>query len=146
MFENLEVKDPKEASKRFKEALEKEKSRNAERLNKLEKEYGKREKDHEMALSRRDLRIDELKKDLEHASSSLEAGVTRSQYEREWKANKDNIAKWQQTFRDNEEKWKNALNRAVCAKSSLYICAISNSEVGSVRSEQQNLRTEISEV
>ena len=106
MFESLEVKDPREASKRFKEALEKERIKHAEKLTKLEKEYARREEEHEMAVNRRDIRIDELKSKLEQAQGSLEVGVTRAQYEKERKAQKANIAQWEKVFQQNEEKWK----------------------------------------
>ena len=106
MFENLEVKDPREACKRFKDLLEKEKIRNAEKLNKLEKEHAKRERDYEMSLSRRDVRIDELKKQLEQANGSLEVGVTKERYEKEHKAHKDAVNKWEAVFKQNEERWR----------------------------------------
>lgn len=114
LFENLEVKDPREASKRFKEALEKEKTRNAEKLSRLEKEYAKRAQDQEMALSRRDIRIEELQNELEQASSRLEVGVTKANYEREYKANRAKVAQWEQTFRENEEKWRSTGSQKVC--------------------------------
>jgi hypothetical protein len=106
MFENLEVKDPREACKRFKELLEKEKIRNAEKLNKLEKEHAKKERDHEMALSRRDVRIDELKSQVEQANGSLQVGITKDRYEKEHKAHKAAIDKWETVFKQNEERWR----------------------------------------
>jgi hypothetical protein len=106
MFENLEVKDPREACKRFKDLLEKEKTRNAERLSKLEKEHAKRERDHEMSMSRREIRIEELKSQLEQANGSLEVGVSKDRYEKEHKAHKAAIDKWESVFKQNEEKWR----------------------------------------
>ncbi|KAL6705624.1 hypothetical protein ACN47E_006571 [Coniothyrium glycines] len=106
MFENLEVKDPREASKRFKEALERERLKHAEKLSKLEKEYARKEEEHHRALDRRDVRIDELKSKVEEAEGSLETGVTRAQYEKERKAHKANVANWEKVFQQNEEKWK----------------------------------------
>ncbi|CAO2652509.1 Nn.00g007920.m01.CDS01 [Neocucurbitaria sp. VM-36] len=106
MFENLEVKDSKEAAKRFKDALEKEKARNTERLNKIEKEHARKEKEHELALSRRDVRIDELQSKLEEAEQRNEAGVTKAQYEKERKAHKANVAQWEKVFKQNEDKWR----------------------------------------
>ncbi|KAF1844267.1 uncharacterized protein K460DRAFT_388124 [Cucurbitaria berberidis CBS 394.84] len=106
MFENLEVKDPREASKRFREALEKEKTRNTEKLIKMEREHAKREKDHELALSRRDVRIDELQSKLEETEQRNEVGVTKAQYEKERKAHKANVAQWEKVFKQNEDKWR----------------------------------------
>ena len=113
MFENLEVKDPREACKRFKDLLDKERMRNAEKLNKIAKEHAKKEKEHEMALSRRDMRIDELKSELEHASGSLEVAITKERYEKERKANKAAINQWETVFKQNEERWKNMQHKMV---------------------------------
>lgn len=113
MFENLEVKDPREACKRFKELLDKERIRNAEKLNKIAKEHAKKEKEHEMALSRRDMRIDELKSELEHASGSLDVAITKERYEKERKANKAAINQWETVFKQNEERWKNMQHKMV---------------------------------
>jgi len=113
MFENLEVKDPREACKRFKELLDKERIRNTEKLNKIAKEHAKKEKEHEMALSRRDMRIDELKSELEHASGSLDVAITKERYEKERKANKAAINQWETVFKQNEERWKNMQHKMV---------------------------------
>ena len=113
MFENLEVKDPREACKRFKELLDKERIRHAEKLNKIEKEHAKKEREQEMALSRRDIRIDELKNELEHASGSLGEAITKERYEKEREASKAAIKKWEKIFKENEEKWRGDRARAV---------------------------------
>jgi hypothetical protein len=123
MFENLEVKDPKEASRRYRELLEKERTRHSEKMSKLEKEFAKKEKDHEMALSRRDIRIDELKSELEHATDSLEVGITKERYEKERQASKAAINKWETVFKQNEERWKGMHHRVV----SLNNCSASGS-------------------
>jgi hypothetical protein len=120
MFENLEVKDPKEACKRFKELLDKERIRHAEKLHRIEKEHAKKEREQEMALSRRDIRIDELKSELEHASGSLGEAITKERYEKEREASKAAIKKWEKIFKENEEKWRGDRARAV---STLYPCA-----------------------
>ncbi|EDU43637.1 MAD multi-domain protein [Pyrenophora tritici-repentis] len=116
MFENLEVKDPREACKRFKELLDKERIRNGEKLNKIAKEHAKKEKEHEMALSRRDMRIDELKSELEHASGSLDMAITKERYEKERKANKAAINQWETVFKQNEERWKNMQHKMIEAE------------------------------
>jgi uncharacterized protein YjbK len=126
MFENLEVKDPREACKRFKELLDKERIRHTDKLNKIEKEHAKKERDHEMALSRRDIRIDELKSELEHASGSLEGAITRERYEKEREKSKAAIDKWAQVFKENEEKWKNDRHRAVSTSCSSALTLVTN--------------------
>jgi hypothetical protein len=113
MFENLEVKDPREACRRFKELLDKERIRHAEKMNKIEREHAKKERDHEMALSRRDIRIDELKNELENVNASLASAITKERYEKERDKSKATIEKWIQVFKENEEKWKGDRARAV---------------------------------
>ncbi len=107
MFENLEVKDPREASLRFKAALEKEKARSLEKLTKLEKEHARREHEHELALDRRNVRIEELQSELEAVKGDLQVGVSKGQYEKERKAHKANVAQWEKVFKQNEDKWRN---------------------------------------
>jgi hypothetical protein len=113
MFENLEVKDPREACRRFKELLDKERIRHTEKMNKIEREHAKKERDHEMALSRRDIRIDELKNELENVNASLASAITKERYEKERDKSKATIEKWIQVFKENEEKWKGDRARAV---------------------------------
>ncbi|KAJ4373307.1 hypothetical protein N0V83_003601 [Neocucurbitaria cava] len=106
MFESLDVKDPREAVKRLKDALDKEKVRSTEKLHKMEKEHARKEKEHEMALGRREVRIEELQSKLEAAEQRNEVGVTREQYEKERKAHKANVAQWEKVFKENEDKWR----------------------------------------
>ncbi|KAH3916563.1 hypothetical protein HBI56_047400 [Parastagonospora nodorum] len=98
MFEGLEVKDPREAVQRYKQMLEKEKSKWAEK-------FHRHEKDHSTILERKALRIEELESELAQARSSLQVGVSKDQYEKEWKAHKANVKKWEQVFKDREERW-----------------------------------------
>ena len=140
MFENLEVKDPREACKRFKELLDKERIRHAEKLNKIEKEHAKKEREQEMALSRRDIRIDELKNELEHASGSLGEAITKERYEKEREASKAAIKKWEKIFKENEEKWRGDRARAVSLS---YLCISTSATNGfQVEAERnEKLRT-----
>jgi hypothetical protein len=98
MFEGLEVKDPREAAQRYKQMLEKEKLKWTEKFN-------RHEKDHGAILERKALRIEELESELAQARSSLQVGVSKDQYEKEWKAHKANVKKWEQVFKDREERW-----------------------------------------
>ena len=98
MFEGLEVKDPREAVQRYKQMLEKEKSKWAEKFHRYEKDHG-------TILERKALRIEELESELAQARSSLQVGVSKDQYEKEWKAHKANVKKWEQVFKDREERW-----------------------------------------
>lgn len=98
MFEGLEVKDPREAAQRYKQMLDKEKTRWVEKLN-------RHDKDHALILERKALRIEELESELAQAKASLQVGVSREQYEKEWKANKANVKRWEQVFKEREERW-----------------------------------------
>lgn len=131
MFENLEVKDPREASKRFKEALDKEKAKQVEKMNKMEKDHAKRERDLDMAVQRRDIRIEELEDLLKAAQHRNVDGVTKAQYEKEYKANKANVARWEQVFKDNEDKWRSTMAKLVS-------CSATNSEVPVTNSFRPN--------
>ena len=98
MFEGLEVKDPREAAQRYKQMLDREKIRWMDKFN-------RHEKDHSAILERKALRIEELESELAQARSSLQVGVSREQYEKEWKANQANVKKWEQVFKEREERW-----------------------------------------
>jgi hypothetical protein len=98
MFEGLEVKDPREAAQRYKQMLEKEKL-------KWNEKFSRHERDHSAILERKALRIEELESELAQAKSSLQVGVSKDQYEKEWKAHKANVKKWEQVFKDREERW-----------------------------------------
>ncbi|KAH9872297.1 hypothetical protein IAQ61_005132, partial [Plenodomus lingam] len=95
MFENLEVKDPKEAAKRYKEALAKEKAKG----DKAETRY-------QMLIDRKDVYIEQLKGDLEKAKAALEVGVTKSNYEREYMSSREKIATLTQRLSDMDDKYR----------------------------------------
>lgn len=95
MFENLEVKDPKEAAKRYKEALAKEKAKG----DKAEARY-------QMLIDRKDIYIEQLKGDLDKAKASLEVGVTKSTYEREYMASREKIANLSQRLGEMDDKYR----------------------------------------
>jgi Xaa-Pro aminopeptidase len=95
MFETLEVKDPREARDRYMALLAKEKAK----FEKIENEY-------KMSASRKELRIEELKNELRTTKDDLEIAVSRDAFEKERKAHKANVAKWEKVFKEREEAWK----------------------------------------
>ncbi|KAJ8108335.1 hypothetical protein OPT61_g8244 [Boeremia exigua] len=95
MFETLEVKDPREARDRYIALLAKEKAK-----------FDKIEKDYNMSASRKEVRIEELKNELRIAKEELEMAVSRDAFEKERKAHKANVAKWEKVFKEREEAWK----------------------------------------
>ncbi|KAF1914545.1 hypothetical protein BDU57DRAFT_297410 [Ampelomyces quisqualis] len=72
MFEGLEVKDPREAAQRYKQMLEKEKTRWLEKLH-------RHDKDHALILERKALRIEELESELAQAKASLQVFKEREE-------------------------------------------------------------------
>ncbi|KAF2845920.1 hypothetical protein T440DRAFT_502098 [Plenodomus tracheiphilus IPT5] len=95
MFENLEVKDPKEAAKRYKEALAKEKAKG----DKAETRY-------QMLIDRKDIYIEQLKSDLEKAKASLEVGISKSNYEREYMSSREKIASLSQRLGEMDDRYR----------------------------------------
>ncbi|KAF2995204.1 hypothetical protein E8E13_001158 [Curvularia kusanoi] len=95
MFETLEVKDPREARDRYIALLAKEKAK-----------WDKTEKEYVMSASRKEVRIEELKNELKATKEDLELAVSRDAFEKERKAHKANVAKWEKVFKEREEAWK----------------------------------------
>jgi anti-sigma-K factor RskA len=102
------VKDPREAAQRYKRMVDMEKQKWIEKLN-------KHDKDHAASMERKNLHIEDLESQLAQAKTNLQVGISREQYEKEWKANKANVKKWEQVFKDREEQWKCDAIRAVSA-------------------------------
>lgn len=106
MFETLEVKDPREARDRYIALLAKEKAK-----------WDKIEKDYVMSASRKEVRIEELKNELKATKEDLELAVSRDAFEKERKAHKANVAKWEKVFKEREEAWKVSNSKLVrCAR------------------------------
>jgi anti-sigma-K factor RskA len=114
MFETLEVKDPREAAQRYKRMVEMEKQKWIEKLN-------KHDKDHAASMERKNLHIEDLESQLAQAKTNLQVGISREQYEKEWKTNKANVKKWEQVFKDREEQWKCDAIRAVSMPSNAHV-------------------------
>lgn len=111
MFETLEVKDPREARDRYMALLAKEKAK----FEKVEREYN-------MSASRKEVRIEELKHELKTAKEELELAVSRDAFEKERKAHKANVAKWEKVFKEREDAWKVSNAKLVRCKWSVYVC------------------------
>lgn len=103
MFEGLEVKDPKEAARRYKEALAREKAKSAKVVAECT-----------MRLERKDIHMESLRKDLETAKASLEVGVTKSNYEREYKSNREKVANLTQRLTEMEDQYRCTHINLVC--------------------------------
>ncbi|KAF2736349.1 hypothetical protein EJ04DRAFT_542567 [Polyplosphaeria fusca] len=97
MFENLEVKDFKEAQAKYLNALQKQKTRHAAEMVDLENK-------HRQALSRYDLRADELKSDLKKAREANENTVSKDTWDKERQDHRAAIAKWDKALKESQEK------------------------------------------
>ena len=95
MFETLEVKDPRVARDRYIELLSKEKAK-----------FEKIEIGYIQSAGRKEVRIEELKNELKATKDELELAVSRDTFEKERKAHKANVAKWEKVFKEREEAWK----------------------------------------
>ena len=92
MFETLEVKDPRVARDRYIELLSKEKAK-----------FEKIEIGYIQSAGRKEMRIEELKNELKATKDELELAVSRDAFEKERKAHKTNVAKWEKGGEKSEE-------------------------------------------
>lgn len=106
MFEGLEVKDPREAMQKCKQALDREKTKWADK-------FTRQEAQHNMIVERKKIRIEELEGELAAAKSGLQAGISKEQYEKEYRSNKANVKRWEQVFKEREDQWRADAHRAV---------------------------------
>lgn len=95
MFENLEVKDFKEAQAKYLVALQKEKSKHAAEITKMERKY--------QMMERYKVRVDELEHELKRKTQEHDGCVAREVYEKCRKDNREAIAKWENAFKRVEE-------------------------------------------
>ena len=100
MFENLEVKDFKEAQAKYMVALQKEKSKHAAEMTKMERKF--------QMMERYRVRVDELEQELKRITQEHEGCVARDLYDRSRKESRDAIAKWENAFKrveEHKEQW-----------------------------------------
>ncbi|KAL5409561.1 hypothetical protein PMIN03_005907 [Paraphaeosphaeria minitans] len=95
MFENLEVKDFKEAQTKYMVALQKEKTRHAAEITKMERKI--------QMLERHRVRAEELDEEKKRTAKEHDNCVSRDVYEKYRKDNRDAIYKWETAFRNKEE-------------------------------------------
>jgi hypothetical protein len=105
-FENLGVKDHEEVARRYKQQLDEEKRKYNDRLSDHDRK-------HALVLERKAVRIEELESELAQARASLQVGVSKENYEKEFMAHKANVKKWEQVFKQREDQWRADHLRAV---------------------------------
>ena len=100
MFENLEVKDFKEAQAKYMVALQKEKTKHAAEMTKMERKF--------QMMERYKDRVDELEHELKRLAHEHDGCVTREMYDRSRKESREAIAKWENAFKrveEHKEQW-----------------------------------------
>lgn len=100
MFENLEVKDFKEAQAKYVVAMQKEKSKHAAEITKMERKF--------QMMERYRVRVDELEQELKRMTHEHDGCVSRDLYDRSRKESRDAIAKWENAFKrveEHKEQW-----------------------------------------
>ncbi|PVI01226.1 hypothetical protein DM02DRAFT_363542 [Periconia macrospinosa] len=97
MFENLEVKDFKEAQAKYTQALQKEKTRHAAEIRQMEKDYA-------LGMSRRQIRIEELEALLDQMVQNHKNCIPKDVWDAARKEQRDAISKWEGAMKRVEEK------------------------------------------
>lgn len=105
MFENLAVKDPKEAHAKYVQALEKQKSRHASDMKEMQRK-------HEQAMQRLEARNEELKASVSTAQKTKDA-IPRDQWDKRCQEHRDAIAKWVDAMKLVQDRVKQAEKKAV---------------------------------
>ncbi|KAF1976279.1 hypothetical protein BU23DRAFT_456528 [Bimuria novae-zelandiae CBS 107.79] len=121
MFENLEVKDFKEAQAKYMVALQKEKSKHAAEMTKMERKF--------QMMERYKVRVEELEQDMKRMTQEHDGCVSRELYEKSRKDSREAIAKWESAFKrveEHKEQWDakivklNRNNEVAMAKGHVY--------------------------
>lgn len=118
MFENLEVKDPKEAQAKYMQAMQRMKTKHASEIKEMERK-------HSLAIGRYEVRFDELKAEVKRAREASEDTISRDLWDKARQDHREAIAKWEKAMQYSEEKRKQAEKKAV---SSVNNCAPASSQ------------------
>ncbi|KAF2642020.1 hypothetical protein P280DRAFT_449438 [Massarina eburnea CBS 473.64] len=97
MFENLEVKDFKEAQAKYAQVMQKQKTKHAAEIRQMEKDYA-------LGISRRQIRIEELQAQLHNVSENHEGCMPKDVWDAARKEQRNAIAKWEGAMKRMEEK------------------------------------------
>ncbi|CAI6336598.1 unnamed protein product [Periconia digitata] len=97
MFENLEVKDFKEAQAKYTNALQKERTKHASEVRQMEKDYA-------LGMSRRQVRIEELEAQLGHMIQNHKNCISKDVWDAARKEQREAISKWEGAMKRVEEK------------------------------------------
>ena len=106
MFENLEVKDFKEAQAKYKAALEKQQAQFTKRMNEMEEK-------HRLASERYAIRCDELKTELKSAKEKGENTIDKDVWDKHRQEYREAIAKWEGKCGALEERRRQADSQIV---------------------------------
>lgn len=106
MFENLEVKDFKEAQAKYMQALQRQKTKHAAEIRQMEKE-------HALGMSRRQVRIEELESELDRWKENHGDCKEKAVWDAARKEQREAITKWENAMKDSEEKRLQMHNKIV---------------------------------
>lgn len=95
MFENLEVKDFKEAQAKYLVAMQKERTKHAAEIAKLERTI--------QMNGRFKVRVEELEAEMKHMLKGHNSCVSREDHDDYRKQTRESIAKWENAFKRVEE-------------------------------------------
>jgi hypothetical protein len=112
MFENLEVKDFKEAQAKYTLAMQKQKTKHAAEIRQMEKDYA-------LGMNRRQVRIEELQAQLESVGKSHQGCTPKDVWDAARKEQRDAISKWESAMKRMEEKRGQMDGHIVCHKAKL---------------------------
>lgn len=129
MFENLEVKDFKEAQAKYVVALQKEKAKHAAEMTKMERKY--------LMMERYRIRVDELEQDLKRVTHQHDNCITRELHDRYRKESREAIAKWENAFKRVEEH-KEQWDAKMVGQSLLKHCTRADRRLGKAHPHQRS--------
>lgn len=97
MFENLEVKDFKEAQAKYVQTLQKERTKHVVEIRQMEKDYA-------LGMTRRQMRIEELETQLDRMTQNHKNCTPKDVWDAARKEQREAIAKWESAMKRVEEK------------------------------------------
>jgi hypothetical protein len=106
MFENLGLKDEKEARAKWLETCEKMREKHA-------REKSEMERKHSEAISRLEIRNEELKAAVKAARSAAEDTISRELWDKMRQEHRETIARWEQAMREQERRQKQLESKMV---------------------------------
>jgi hypothetical protein len=106
MFENLDVKDTKEAHDKYMQIFEKQRMKHASEMSEMQRK-------HSEAIARLEIRNEELKSAVKVAQVAAEDKIPKGMFDKLRQENRETVAKWEEAMRRIEKEKKQAQKDAV---------------------------------